>query len=111
MALPAFQRMHERLIARLGDQALLRGNVPCTANIEYGIAVDYELGDDKFQRSEYAAVVDIVNILKQHNPTPGDSLVMALNGDAPGTATGTAYVIDAIAGDNGYLTRCVLRSA
>lgn len=111
MALPAFQRMHERLVARLGDQAVLRGNVPCKANIEYGITVDYELGDDKYQRSEYAATVDIANILKQHNPTPGDALVMALDSDAPGTATGTAYVIDALAGDNGFMVRCVLRSA
>lgn len=111
MAIPAFQRMHERLIARLGDQAVLRGNVPCTVNIEYGITVDYEIGDDKFQRSEYAATVDIANILKQHNPTPGDALVMALYSDAPGTATGKAYVIDALAGDNGFMVRCVLRSA
>lgn len=103
MALPAFQRMHNRLFARLGEQAVLRGNVACAANLEYGIVVDYEIGDDKFQRSEYAATVDIANIPAQYSPQQGDTLVMV--------GSGESYVIDAIAANNGFMARCVLRGA
>lgn len=91
--------MHNRLLARLGEQAVLRGTVDCSVNIERGIVIDYESGDDKFQRSEYTAVVDIANIASALNPKPGDSLTIGAEN----------FVIDAIAADNGHLARCVLR--
>lgn len=92
-------RMHDRLLARLGEQAVLRGNVNCQANIERGVVVDYEQGDDKFQRSEFAAVVDIANLPAALNPKPGDSLVIGLE----------SFTIDVVAANNGHLARCVLR--
>jgi len=91
--------MHDRLFARLGEQAVLRNTAPCSVNIEYGVQVNYEIGDDKFVQSEYAATVDVANIEKKYSPTVGDALTVG-----PKT-----YVIDAIAADNGYMLRCILR--
>jgi hypothetical protein len=91
--------MHDRLLARLGEQAVLRGTENCQANIERGVVVDYEPGDDKFQRSEFAAVVDIANLPAALNPKPGDTLVVGAE----------SFVIDAVAANNGHLARCVLR--
>ena len=101
MASSVFERMHNRLFARLGEQAVLRNNVSCLVNMEYGVVVNYELGDDKFLRSEYASTVDIANILMANTPEPGDTLTVGAKN----------YIIDAIASDNGFMARCVLRSA
>lgn len=92
-------RMHDRLLARLGEQAVLRGSVNCQANIERGVVIDYEQGDDKFQRSEFAAVVDIANLPAILDPKPGDTLTVGVD----------SYVIDVVAANNGHLARCVLR--
>lgn len=94
-----FERMHNRLFARLGEQAVLRGFEVIEVNIEYGVVVNYDIGDDKFVQSEYAATVDVANILKSRNPRVGDTLQVGPKN----------YVIDAIAADNGYMLRCILR--
>lgn len=99
-AASVFERMHDRLLSRLGEQAVLRLEESCLVNIEYSVVIDYELGDAKFQQSEYSATVDIANILKRHAPVPGDRLYV---GDK-------SYVIDAIAADNGHMLRCILRN-
>ena len=91
--------MHDRLFTKIGDEAVLRGNVPCLINIERGVVVDYETGDDKFYRSEYSQAIDVANIPSKHNPKPGDTL----------TVGAKSYVIDVVASDNGYMNRCVLR--
>lgn len=96
-----FERMHSRLLARLGGTAIIRGYETCTVNIEYGVEVSYSAGDDKFVRSEYAATVDVANILNTAQPKPGDTLTVGAKN----------YVIDAIASDNGFMSRCVLVSA
>ena len=98
--------MHDRLLARLGEQAVLRGNHPCLVNFEWGVAVNYEIGDDKFVQSEFAATVDIANIKNTDLPTVGDNLYTV---DSDGVTPLKQYVIDAIAADNGFMTRCVLR--
>lgn len=77
----------------------MRGVVDCLTNIEHGVVVNYENGDDKFVQSEVAAVVDIANLSSTLKPLPGDSLSVGTDN----------YVIDAIASDNGYMVRCVLR--
>lgn len=100
-ATSVFERMHDRLFARLGEQAVLRGTVDCRVNMEYGISVNYEIGDDKFVQSETAAVVDVANIQKIHAPKPGDSLTIGVKD----------YVIDAIAADNGFMCRCIVINA
>lgn len=102
MALSAFQRMHERLFAHLGERAFLRLTEPCTVNIERNVTVQYEIGDAKFYQSEYAQTVDIANIPAASHPVPGDSLVLE---------SGESFIIDTIGADNGFMVRCVLRSA
>lgn len=99
-ATSVFQRMHDRLFARLGEQAVLRGTVPCQVNMEYGVVVNYEIGDDKFVQSEFAATVDVANIQKVYAPVVGDVL----------TVGAKAYIVDALASDNGYVVRCILRA-
>lgn len=94
-----FARMHERLFARLGEEAVLRGSVPCRVNIEHGVVIQYEIGDAKFHQSEVAATVSVANIETKHAPKPGDALQVGAK----------IYVIDAIAADNGFMARCVLR--
>jgi len=101
MGASVFQRMHERLLSRLGEQALLRSVVPCAVNIEYGVVINYETGEDKFAMSEFAATVDVANIQNIHAPKPGDALTVGAKN----------YVIDAIASNNGFMSRCVLVSA
>lgn len=100
--------MHDRLFARLGEQAVLRGSHPCNVNFEFGVAVNYEIGDDKYVQSEFAATVDIANIKKLDAPQVGDSLQRL---DDDGVTPLQAYIIDAIAADNGFMVRCVLRDA
>ena len=65
-----FDRMHDRLFARLGDQAVttIRAGEPCVVNMEYGVTVNYEIGDDKFVQSEYATTVDVANIQNKYQP-------------------------------------------
>lgn len=92
-------KMHGRLLTRLGEQALLRGNQACLVNIEFGVAVGYEIGDAKFYQSEYAEVVDVANISAEFSPTPGDTLAVGAKN----------YVIDAVAANNGHMARCILR--
>lgn len=94
-----FDRAHDRILARLGEDAVLRGTAPCRVNIEHGVVVQYEIGDAKFYQSEVAATVTVANIPSQYNPKPGDSLTVGVK----------TYTIDAIASDNGFLARCVLR--
>lgn len=94
--------MHDRLFARLGDQAVttIRAGEPCVVNMEYGVTVNYEIGDDKFVQSEYATTVDVANIQNKYQPKPGDRLVVGAN----------TYIIDAIAANNGFMCRCILRN-
>jgi len=101
-----FQRMHDRLFARLGEQAVLRGTEPCVANMEYGVVVNYDIGDDKFVQSEMAAVVDVANILKKYSPSVGSAFQLLNENGVP---TGPQYTIDAIGADNGFMVRCILR--
>lgn len=100
--------MHNRLFAHLGEQALLRVIEPCVVNIEYGVVVNYESGDNKFTMSEYAATVDIANIQNTSAPAVGDSLNIL----APdGITVAKHYIIDALASDNGFMSRWILRGA
>lgn len=99
-------RMHDRLLSKTGEQAVLRFDTPCRANIERGVQVTYEIGDAKFHQSEYADVVDIANISARLNPTPGDPLTVI--SDCGGSES---FIIDTIASNNGHMARCVLRKA
>lgn len=87
----AFARMHRRLFARLGQEALLRG-LPTTVIIEHGVAVTGEYGQVTGFRS-------FATIPSADQPRVGNAL----------TVDGKGYIVDGIESDDGYTTHCVLR--
>lgn len=91
MAEDAFVRMHRRLFARLGREALLRGQAT-TVILEHGVAVTGELGQVTGFRS-------FATFPSGDLPRGGDALAV----------DGKNYVIDGIESDDGYTTHCVLR--
>ncbi|WP_454752071.1 hypothetical protein [Cupriavidus necator] len=93
--------MTDRILARLGEDAVLRGDTPCRVNVEHGVEVTQ--GDMVYNRT-------VATMAKATLAKSGDSLVFV---DAEGTPLpGQAYVIDSPAfQDNGYTVRHVLRSA
>lgn len=93
-----FNRLSNNLLTNFGEQGLLRGVATININIEQGVEVDYQIGDDKFARSEYAQTVDVGTCASSHSPASGDTLVVGTTG----------YKIDAILSDNSYFTRFIL---
>lgn len=91
MSEAAFARMHQRLFARLGREALLRGE-PTRAIVEHGVAVSGEYGQVVAYRS-------FATLASADAPKAGDSLVI----------DGKSYIVDSIDADDGYTTSCVLR--
>lgn len=87
----AFARMHQRLFARLGQEALLRG-IPTPVIIEHGVAVTGEYGQVTGYRSFATIPVAMA-------PKVGDVL----------RSDGHGYIIDAIDTNDGYSVSVVLR--
>ncbi len=87
----AFERMHSRLFARLGREALLRG-LPTVVILEHGVAVTGEYGAVAGYRS-------FATIPNAAAPKVGDALVV----DA------RTYAVDGINENDGYTTTVVLR--
>lgn len=103
MTLPAFTRMTERVLARLGEPARLRGEVvtpPLQVNVEHGVSVS----------SGYAEVValrSVATIDSRATPVTGDLLEML---DASGAVV-SAYVLEEPLDSTGYSTRFCVRAA
>ena len=87
----AFARMHQRLFARLGREALLRG-LPTAAILEHGVAVTGEYGQVTGYRS--FATLPVTPL-----PKVGDAL----------TVDGQGYIVDAIEANDGSTVSVVLR--
>lgn len=87
----AFERMHSRLFARLGREALLRGS-PTVVIIERGVAVTGEYGQVTGHRT--FGTLPIADA-----PKVGDALVV----DAE------TFAVDAIQENDGYTIGVVLR--
>jgi len=81
-----------RLLAHVGEDSTLRGDVPCKAAIQHGIVVEGLYGEVSSYRT-------VSYLLESLAPREGDSL----------TIGGKDYVIDAVDSGNGYLTRVILR--
>lgn len=93
MVLPVFQRATERLLARLGEEALLRGTVACRVHIEHGVEVQGTHG-------EVTVATAVATMFKALAPRQGDALVVG----------GTTYAVDSPPfADNGATVRVVLR--
>lgn len=95
MAGDPFARMQDRLHARLGSEAVLRGE-PCLATLEHGVAILGEHG-------EVVAFRTVASIRGGPTPRQGDTLVVKLEGG--GTKS---YTIDALQGNDGYSSSCIL---
>lgn len=87
----AFERMHRRLFARLGQEAFLRG-LPTTVILEHGVAVTGEYGQVTGYRS-------FATVPASDAPRVGDPLVVDT----------TNYVVDAIQENDGHTISVVLR--
>lgn len=87
-----FVRMTNRLFARLGVEAVLRGATPTRAILSHGVALTGEYGQVTAHRS-------MASLPSGDAPRVGDAL----------EAQGTNYVIDAIERDDGYTADCILR--
>lgn len=87
-----FARMSDRLLARLGGEAVLRGAIPCNASITHGVAVTGEYGEVVSYRAT-------AMLPKSVNPRAGDSLYQ----------NGTAWVLDSLESDDGYTSVFWLR--
>jgi hypothetical protein len=105
MALAAFTRLTDRILAHLGEPAMLRGEAvepPILVNIEHGVDVAGEYGEVVMQRS--VATIDL-----RHAPTAGDALnMLALQPDGS-WAVATQYVLEPFTAHNGYAGRFILR--
>jgi hypothetical protein len=93
MAGDPFARMHSRLLARLGQEAVFHG-ASISVGFHRGVAVTGEYG-------EVTGVRDVVEIPAEHEPVAGD----------PITIGAASYVLDALETDNGYMKRFILRNA
>ena len=87
----AFERMHQRLFARLGQEAFLRG-LPVIVILEHGVAVTGEYG-------EVTAFRSFATLPSDAAPKVGDALVVDLK----------TYTVDGIQADDGSTTIVVLR--
>jgi hypothetical protein len=96
-----FSRLADRLMARLGDEAVLRGESitpPRRANVEHGVQVEH--GDTTMVRS-------VATMPRSYAAKRGDTL--SLTDD---TGAVTNYVVDSPPiTDDGYLQRFVVRPA
>lgn len=97
MAIAAFTRLTERILAHVGEDAILRGEVvdpPRKINVEHGVELTGVYGEVTAYRS-------LATIEKAWNPQPGDPL----------TVDGKDYILDVLLKDNGYSAQFVLRDA
>lgn len=100
MPLPAFQRLTDRLLAHLGEAAVLRGEVvdpPRLVNVEHGVELTGLYG-------EVTAIRTVATINNTETPKKGDTLDMV---DASGAVV-ESFKLDVMVSSNGYSTRFVL---
>ena len=91
MALAAFARMTQDILAIFGEDALLRGSLPCRVNIEHGVQVTEPDGMTVLERS-------VATIAASLSPKVGDAL----------THPSGTYRLDVETGNNGYSKRFIL---
>lgn len=87
-----FARMHERLFALLGEEAVLRGNMACQVNIEHDVEVLGTYG-------EVAARRTLVHVPSWLSPKSGETLVVGAK----------TYILDGLESDDGYASRFYVR--
>lgn len=99
-----FGRMTESVLSLLGEDALLRGAVPCKVNIEHDVQLTGMDGERAANRGDLYVNSDVVTIAKRHNPKGGDAVVFV--GDGP--HTGRSFRLETMIEDNGYSRRYIV---
>lgn len=89
-----FARMHTRLFAAIGTEAVLRGADPCKVSVSRGVAIAGEYGEV----GSYRTVVEVM-YAGVDKPKKGDAL----------TAGTDSYVMDAELSDDGYTAKWIVR--
>lgn len=97
MAVAAFKRLHDRLLAHLGEEAILRGVTPCKVNVIRDEQVTQ--GDVTFERT----TVTLLNIL---TPVPGDTVDLI---DTDGTVLESFVLEGPMLTTNGIISKFVVR--
>lgn len=95
MAGDPFARMHSRLLARLGQEAVFHGE-SIKVGFEQGVAVTGEYG-------EVTAFRDMAEIPVELVPKAGETITIRIKG------SDKEYVLDAMEKSDGYMSRFFLR--
>lgn len=100
MPLKSFDRLANRVLARLGENAVLRSDTECRVNIEYNSEVAGTEGQMVFSRP-------VGTMLKSLQPRLGDTLVLVDDQGSP--IPGETFKIDSPPfEENGVTARYVL---
>lgn len=98
-----FGRMTESVLTLLGEDALLRGAVPCKINIEHGVQVTGIDGERAAGRGDLVVNRDVATIAKRHDPVSDDEIEFAADGG--GTHAGQRFYLETMIEDNGFSRR------
>ena len=96
--LDLFKQMRESILTVLGQDALLRGTVPCKINIENGVQFAGMEGEAARYRGELSVDRDVATISIEHNPVVNDQF----------TQNGKTYLLEHKIEDNGVTRRFVI---
>lgn len=98
-----FSRMTGNVLRLLGEPALLRGDVECTANIEHGVQLTGMDGESALYRGDLVVLRDVATIDAVHAPKAGDRVTFPVEGG--GRHAGLTYRLEVLLEDNGYSRR------
>jgi hypothetical protein len=96
--LDLFKQMSQSILAVLGEDALLRGTVPCAINIEHGVQFSGMDSESARYRGDLSVDRDVATIPIEHNPVVGDTF----------TQGGKTYMLEHKIEDNGVNRRFVI---
>lgn len=100
-----FGRMTESVLTLLGEDALLRGAVPCKVNIEHGVQLVGMDAERAASRGDLVTNSDVATIAKRHDPKSGD-IVAFVAGTGP--HAGRSFRLETMIEDNGYSRRYIV---
>lgn len=97
-----FGRMAQGVLSVLGENALLRGTVPCKINIEHGVQLSGMDSENASYRGDLVVARSVASVLKSMEPRGGDSFTFA---DNSGPHAGQTWRLETMIEDNGYIRR------
>lgn len=101
-----FGRMAQGVLSVLGEDALLRGAVPCRINIEHGVQLTGMDGEAASYRGDLVVEKDVATILKTADPKSGDTITFLSTGTGP--HAGKTYRLEVMIEDNNVTRRYVV---